>query len=219
MWFNIQFFSSFPDSFIIRSYSLVSFTFLTFSCLSVLQAVSLKCLIFFCFPVLWLWFRNTLLNTPALLFLPQLRSQSSTDLVLPRDSTAAFSSFSYLLRVFFLSEFGLCGCQGTHLLPQSHSILIACRFPNTTFVLSNALQKLSCIVILLSLVSQQFFFCKFDSFWSILIQLFCLSRLPLLLGTCPSMLSYVTIFRTLFFSLPLCNCIVTLLLKNCNSFI
>lgn len=79
-------------------------------------------------------------------------------------STAACSSFSYLLRDFFLSESVLCGCQGTHLLPQSYSILIVCWLPNTTFDISNALQKLSCIVILLSLVSQQFFFCKFDSF-------------------------------------------------------
>ena len=205
--FNFFLFLGLLNPLLFFSCFFVSFTLL---CFFVLWSVSFS---YVFFPALWLPIRNTLLNSPALLLSSRFWSapdfwKTSIFLLI---STAASSSFSYSLRDFFLSELGLCGCQGTHLLPQSYSIVIACRLPNTAFVLSNALQKLFCIAILLSLVSLQFFFCKFDSL--------CLFLLALVFGTCPSMLSYVIIFCTLFFLLPLCNCIVPLLLNNCNSFI
>lgn len=99
----------------------------------------------------------------------EMRSLNSLLCYLHFDS--CISSFTYRLRDFCLSDLGLCGCQGTHLLSSLPSILIVCRLPNTAFVLSNALQKLFCIIILLSLVYLQFLFCKFDSSSSLVLVL------------------------------------------------
>lgn len=136
--FNFFLFLGLLNPLLFFSCFFVSFTLL---CFFVLWSVSFS---YVFFPALWLPIRNTLLNSPALLLSSRFWSapdfwKTSIFLLI---STAASSSFSYSLRDFFLSELGLCGCQGTHLLPQSYSIVIACRLPNTAFVLSNALQKL-----------------------------------------------------------------------------
>lgn len=58
--------------------------------------------------------------TILLCYLNQIPTLISTSIVLII-LTAAFS-FTYLLRVFFLSEFGLSYCQGTHLLPYLYTL-------------------------------------------------------------------------------------------------
>lgn len=115
--------------------------------------------------------------------------------------TASFS-FSYLLRDFILSELGSYHCQGTHLLSVSTLYFNCLQVTEYCICFPNALQKL--------FVSLYFYL------WYIYNLSFVI--FVFLFGTCPLKLSYVTIFCTLFFLLPLCNCILTLIFCNCKGF-
>lgn len=154
MWCNIQFFPLsrtlwFTNPLIYKSsdsHLLNLRCFFLFSRLSSTSSIQVSDFSLSSLPYPPTWIRNTLLNSPALLSPSQFRFESSIcenlDLPCRPIFATASSTFTYPLRDFFLSELGLCDCQRNHLLSQTPSILIACRYPNAAFVLSNALQKL-----------------------------------------------------------------------------